>query len=204
MLQALNIVIDVQTGDAAQLLAAVLGEAGAQTALAQALGSGLMQAANEMSEAVREAAIAAGLTSRTGTLLNSITYWPAADPLTCYVGVPNESPAAHYAYLLTDEDVQIVPKGHKYLAIPMGDNLQGSGTPRYDSPRQLADLGQVEWRGRTVGLLIGGEYHPYFALVESVWIFGRGVLESSIEAQTDEAAKTIRSHVEQLIATGGG
>jgi len=147
--------------------------------------------------------IEAGLTPRSPHgLFPSIGAWPASE-LLAYVGVPAESPAIRHAWLLTEEDKHIVPHGHPFLAIPIGDNVTGGGIGGglFASPRDIP-RDQIAWRGRTVGTVTAkrGIYHPLFALVEEVWIFGRGALEAAAEAAPGPAAETVQRHVDALLS----
>lgn len=172
----------------------------AEAALAAALGRGLAEAAGYLAGAVVTVSERDGLAARTGSLRRSVGVWPApgaVDGLQLFVGIPEDAPAAKYAYLLGDEDIHIVPQGHPYLAIPIGENLTGAGVARFASPRQVPGL---VFRGLTAGIMVGEEYHAYFALVTDVWIFGRGSLGTAAEEEYGEMVRVAQERVDQLLA----
>ncbi len=171
----------------------------AERALAEALAGGLAEAGACLVGRIVANAEADGIRSRTGHLLGSVGLWSepgAVDALEVFVGVPADSPAARYAYLLTDEDVHVLPRGHEYLAIPTGENLTAAGVARYDSPRQLDDL---VFRGLTAGVMVGEEYRPYFALATDVWIFGRGSMERAADEGRAEMVALVQERVDALL-----
>lgn len=189
----LDIVVDI--GGLEQRCAQL---SGAQ--LDRALVAGLLAAGEQAAHEVRVDA-ADRLTSRTGNLLNSIGAWPdgQARDATVRVGVPDDAPVAPYAWLITEADHHIVPRGHPYLAIPIGINRTpaGVGGNLFASPR---DIPAPVWRGRTVGLLVGERYEPLFALTPEVFIFGRGALESGVErAEPGLAGLVAEVAFEQLL-----
>ena len=182
-----------------QRVEAALG-ALADEALQGALAAGLAEAAEYLAGAIVAQAVADGITPRSPAgLLTQVGQWPgsAAEGLTYYVGVPDASPVARYAYLLTEADKHIVPLGHKYLAIPVGPNLTGGGLPRLHSPRELGP--DIVWRGRTAGLMVGDRYEAWFALTPEVWIFGRGSMERAAEDGLAEMIDTVQRRVDELL-----
>lgn len=187
----LNISVDTQQA-AAKL--GVLGGAALSGALATSLAAGAQDAGAALQEAVLEA----GLLGPTGSLAGTAGAWPdASDELGWYIGVPDDSPARRYAWLITGEVKTIVPKGHRYLAIPIGENLTGAGDARFSSPRDVVGL---VFRGRTAGIVTGDDYTPLFALVESVTIAGRNVLEPTVEQERTRITESVQQAVDELVA----
>lgn len=168
----------------------------AERGLLAALLAGLGRAANIAAGEVQMRYKEAGLKSPTGTLAQSIGCWPGIERLTWWVGVPDDSPAARYAYLITEDDAHIVPRGHKYLAIPIGENLTPAGVALVKSPRQVSGL---VFRGQTAGVLVGEEYHPWFALTKEVWIFGRGILEDGTRASELAMRAAVQAEVDKVM-----
>ncbi|KKK60377.1 hypothetical protein LCGC14_3024980, partial [marine sediment metagenome] len=78
------------------------------------------------------------LKRRSGNLARAVDGWLDA-PGDGVVGVRPGSAVDDYAWLLGDERKTITPKKGKYLTIPIGENLTGSGVARYSSPRQVPD-----------------------------------------------------------------
>ena len=184
----MNVTVQVDIDDAL----AYLG--GALERIAAACAAGLAAGAGETA-----------IEQRTGTLGSAVTSWQAdQDPLERLIGVPEESPAAKYAYLLGADDVTIRPQGHKYLAIPIGENVTpaGVGGRLYGSPREIpADL--VAWVGRTVGVRdAAGDYDPLFALVEEVTIFGRDVLEPTVSGRAIAMRDRIAEEIAAVLRGG--
>ena len=146
---------------------------------------------------------AQSLKSRTGELQRGIGHWPGGsdEGLRRYIGVPADSPAAKYAYLLGEDDVTIVPIGHKYLAIPIGANLTGSGVARMKSPLDIP-RDQIEFRGATVGVgdITGEDYTPLFALVTSVTICGRDVLYEALLGAEARMTDVVQETVDKVVA----
>lgn len=198
-MQGVTVQVDLSGAAAAALRLGVLSA----ESIAQRLASGLAAAAEEIAGDIVLRAVEAGLQSRTGSLLGSVGSWPAEGDgqLTVYVGVPDDSPAARYSYLLGEQYRVIRPQGHKYLAIPIGENLTGAGVARYASPRQVDDL---VFRGRTAGILQEERYVPLFALVEEVTIVGRGVFEAAIEAAAPTLPERVRGPLDALLAEVAG
>lgn len=152
------------------------------------------------------------LESRSGQLLSQIGAWAdeagadggARGAARAYFGVPEgaRDPAVlRYAWLLTGKDKVIRPVGHKYLAIPIGRNRTkaGIGNNLYASPREIPrEL--IQWRGRTVGIGVGDDYEPMFALTPEVHIFGRDVLEDVVESAAGEMAAIVQDEVDRVLA----
>lgn len=204
---ALNITIDA--GRATQRL----GEL-ADGLLADALARGLLAALDLGASAVTMAAQEAGIQQRTGALLRSIGFWP--DPrneLAGYIGVPEESPAARYAYLLSDAVKAITPVRGEYLAIPVGAGLTPAGVPRYGSPRDVDGLvfkpggeAPAAWaegdifHGLVAGVMTGQDFTPLFALVRGVTVQGFNVLEPAVQGAVPEMTAAVQREVDALLA----
>jgi hypothetical protein len=172
-------------------------------ALRAALVEGLNEAAEIGAGRVVTEARAKGLAQRTGSLLGSVAAWPdAGDPLTRRIGVPEDSPAARYAYLLTAESRDIRPVNAKALAIPFGDNLTGAGVARYPTPRDLvAAFGEqnVFFGKRTIGVT-GSRFRSaiYFVLSFGVTVRGRDVIDPALTAATADMTTAVQAAVDGL------
>lgn len=179
----MDLAITFDVSDALRRLGGLAAERFDAALVAGATGAG-EHLASSMVQAIQKR----GDLVRTGHLWQSVGQWTGEhtpDAVTVYVGVPADADSARYAYLLTRESREIKPLGHRYLAIPIGANLTPAGVARIASPRTLErDTGlKVAWRGMTVGVMSGEDYEPYFALAESVYVVGRGVLEEQTETQ---------------------
>jgi len=170
-------------------------------ALARALSAGLESAAGiAAGNIARDYLSGSPLKSRSGTLRRALTGWMAGAH-EAVVGIPDDSPAGRYAYLLSDEQVTIRPKRGKFLAIPIGENLTGSGVARFSSPRQRPDGFFVKTGGR---LLFGykrgkrGKFRALFTLVKSVLVQGTGALYDGVEANLDEMTAVIADRLKQV------
>ena len=213
-MDAMTISVSVDAAGLEQLSARLGTLAG--DALRAALAAGLAEAGQYAAGEIVMRADEAGIKGRTGSLLPSISTWSqrGADGLEVFVGVPDESPAARYAYLLTDATVRIVPQGHPYLTIPIGDNLSGAGVGqqgigdipddqlrfRRDVPVYVDWHGGMVFQGLTAGTISGKHYHPLFALVRSVTIKGRNVFDPAIEASHETMVETVQARVDALLA----
>jgi len=142
------------------------------------------------------------LKRRSGDLARSVDGWREA-PLEGVVGVRPASAVDRYKWLLGDEEMMIVPKRSKFLAIPIGEGLTASGVPRYSSPRQVDNGFFVKASGR---LLFGykrgkrGKFRPLFVLVKSVFVQGTGALYDGVEENLDEITKEMQTEIDE--ATG--
>lgn len=181
--------------------------------LDRALSAGLDEAGQYgLGQVVLEAA-SKGLQSRTGTLLNSIAWTHQEAKLEGAVGVPSGTPAAKYAYLLTEESRTIVPEGHPYLAIPIGGARTAAGVATFSSPRQVAGLTfrrgekvEVHWgkggtlSGLTAGIMAGEKYLPLFVLLGKTVVRGRDVIGPALDAARGTMTATVQERVDELIA----
>jgi len=147
---------------------------------------------------VRDYLSGQSLHRRTGTLAREIASWMASD-CDCVIGVPNDSPARKYAWLLGDEKKTIRPTSAKFLTIPIGENLTGAGVARYSSPREVPKGFFVRTGGK---LLFGykrgtrGKFRALFALVKSVTIQGSSALIDGVTASVDDMTAAIQTEID--------
>ena len=133
------------------------------------------------------------LNVRTGAMRRTVDSWPVS-PTETIVGVPDNSPVDKYKYLLGDETVTIKPVKGRYLAIPIGENLTGSGVAKFSSPRDMqdgfflrADDGDLFF-GRRNGKR--GKFRPFFVLKTEVTVQGTGALiDGTLEVADDMTAE---------------
>jgi len=144
------------------------------------------------------------LKRRTGHLAEAVDGWMAGE-LDGVVGVKEESAVDAYKWILGTEQKTITPKKGKFLAIPIGENLTGSGVARYSSPRQLPD--GFFFTGRSGGLFFGikrgkkGKVRPYFALKKSVTIVGSGALLAGVQESVDDIADSMSQEIARVAGT---
>lgn len=142
--------------------------------------------------------------SRTGMLLNSVVgELDEPDNLKGFVGVPEDSPASKYAYLLTDEVKVITPVAARALTIPIGVNLTAAGVPTYPNVAALKEAfpGKVHRRGRAIGVESeAGVFAAYFGLASSVTVDGWNVLVPGVEAAHDDMVGAVQDSVDELTA----
>jgi len=142
------------------------------------------------------------LKSRTGTLRRSVTGW-LQDESTGAVGVAENAGASKYAWLLTDEQKTIRPKSGKFLTIPIGENLTGSGVPRWTSPRQRPDGFFV--KSKAGKLLYGykngkkGKFRPLFVLVTQVTVKGSGALYDGVFDSLDDITGSMQKEIDEVL-----
>jgi len=197
MTASLELHIDVDT----DAVVARLGELASEQfdrALQRGMVEGLDYAASEVVQLANPAEH-----SRTGTLLNSIVgELDKPENLRGFVGVPEESPASKYAYLLTDEVKTITPVTAEALTIPVGANLTAAGVPTYPSVAALEEVfpGKVHRRGRAIGVETeAGVFEAYFGLAASVTVQGWDVLEPGVEAARDDMVRAVQDRVDELV-----
>lgn len=91
-------------------------------------------------------------------------------PATPWIGGAERYAAVHEGLV----DMPITPKRGKFLAIPVAENLTGSGVARISSPRGLADPAFVPWTFATgPGFLVFEAEQLMFLLVLQVTIPAR-------------------------------
>jgi hypothetical protein len=138
---------------------------------------------------------------RGGMLRKSLDGW-LDSPIDAVVGIPAGSAVDSYKWLLGNETKTILPRKGKFLTIPIGENLSGSGVPRYTSPRQVQGGFFVKTKGR---LLFGfkngkkGKFRPLFTLVKSVTIQGSGALSDGVFDNLDKITGSIQAEVDRMI-----
>ena len=140
------------------------------------------------------------LKTRTKMLKNAVQGWPVG-PLEAVVGVRPNSAVDKYKWLLGDEDKTITPKKGKFLAIPIGEGLTGSGVARFSSPRQVPNGFFVKIKG---GQLLFGykrgktkraKFRPLFTLVPSVFVQGTGALYDGVMDSLDDIGGAIETEI---------
>ena len=141
------------------------------------------------------------LKRRSGGLARELGSWMAA-PLEVVVGIPDGSTVDRYKWLLGDEQMTIRPKHGRYLSIPIGENLTGTGVARFTSPRQVEDgfflkskRGQLLF-GRKNGKR--GKFRPLFVLVTSVFVQGSGAFYDGVMASLDDIADAIETEIGKI------
>jgi len=156
---------------------------------------------------VRDYLSGQSLKRRSGALAREVTSWSEA-PLDTVVGVPENSPAQLYAWLLSDEEKTIRPKKAKALTIPIGENLTPTGSARYPTARAAESSGKELFtiKSKVGNLLLGyrrgttgrGRFRPLFVLVKSVFIQGTGALYDGVMASVDDINDQIQSEINQV------
>jgi len=140
------------------------------------------------------------LKHRSGLLAKELTCWMVSDT-EVIIGIPQGSTADAYAWLLGDEDKTILPKKGKYLSIPIGENLTGSGVVRHTSPRQVTGGFFLKAKGHLFfGYKVGkrGKFRPLFVLVTSVFVQGTGALIDGVLESQDDMTKAIDDEVGKI------
>jgi len=166
------------------------------TACSAGLKQGVKIAAGKV---VSEYLSGQSLKRRSGNLARAIDGWMEGE-LEGVVGVKDDAGVAAYKWLLTDEQKTITPKKGKFLAIPIGENLTGSGVPRYSSPRQVPDGFFLPTKKG--GLLFGykkgkkGKFRALFVLVKSVFVQGSGALYDGVMDSEDDIANSIQKEID--------
>jgi len=143
-----------------------------------------------------------GLKRRSGGLARELGSWMAA-PNEVVVGIPDGSTVDRYKWLLGDEQMTIKPKGvSRFLAIPIGENLTGTGVPTYSSPYDVDDGYFIKSKGGQ--LLFGrkngkrGKFRPLFVLVTSVFVQGTGALYDGVMESLDDIADAIEDSIGKI------
>jgi len=140
------------------------------------------------------------LKRRTGNLARAVDAWLKQSGVLT-IGVHEDAAVNDYAWLLTDEKKTIRPKKGKFLAIPIAENLTGSGVARYNSPREVE--GGFFIKSKSGKLLFGyqkgktkrAKFRPLFVLVKSVTIQGSGALPDGVMDKLDDIAAAIETKI---------
>ena len=202
--------ISLQLGPETQQTIAALGEMG--RSVAAAVGQGLSDGGQETASYIGEKylsgqGMAGTLKSRSGNLREAVQSWmDGAD--TVVIGVPPGTPTEAYKWLLTDEQKIITPKKGKFLAIPIGEALTGSGVikAQYNVPLKSIPGGFFE-KTKSGRLLFGykngkkGKFRPLFTLVPSVLVQGSGALFDGVMESTPDMTAAIQKSVDKAIAS---
>jgi len=166
-------------------------------ACSQGLKQGVKIAAGKV---ISEYLSGQSLKRRSGNLARAIDGWLEGE-LEGVVGVKDDAGVAAYKWLLTDEQKTITPKKGKFLTIPIGENLTGSGVARFSSPRQVPDGFFVQTKGR---LLFGykkgkkGKFRALFVLVKSVFVQGSGALYDGVMDSEDDITNKIQAEIDKV------
>lgn len=170
------------------------------TALIKAVDTGLGKGVKvAASNVVENYLTGQALKRRSGSLARAVDGW-IEGPGDGVVGVRPGSAVDDYSWLLGDEQKTITPKKGRFLTIPIGENLTGSGVARFTSPRQVPDGFFVRTKGR---LLFGykkgkrGKFRPLFTLVKSVFIQGTGALYDGVISSLDDISSSIETEINQ-------
>jgi len=192
--------IQLELGPEFQKTLAELGALG--SAVSAACGRGLGKAVKFAANNVVENYLSGqALKTRTGLLRKSVDGWPV-DDTEAIVGVRPNAATGKYAWLLGDEQMTIVPRNAKFLAIPIGENLTGAGVARFSSPRQVPDGFFVSTKGR---LLFGykrgkkGKFRALFTLVKSVFVQGSGALIDGVLESQDEMTDILQEEIDKVV-----
>lgn len=193
-----------------------LGELGVRPAVQRGLLKGAHLVAGDAKIAARDS-----FQTRTGGLNRGITAWAESEAMTVAIGVHGNDPAIRYAWLLTDEEKTILPKGHPYLAIPLSPlRTRGemSGAAKATTPRDFEGFFKVSKAGNLIFFGTGGEalagatikswrkklqdngIIPLFVLKPSVTVKGRDVLRRTVEANVGKAAEAVNEEVAKLVS----
>lgn len=145
-----------------------------------------------------------GLKRRSGNLARAVDGW-LASPFDGVVGIQENAAVSKYAWLLTDEQKTITPKKGKFLAIPIGEGLTGSGVARYSSPRQVPNGFFI--KSKAGQLLFGykngkkGKFRALFVLVKSVFVQGSGALYDGVNECVAQITENIQTKIDEKIGT---
>jgi hypothetical protein len=139
------------------------------------------------------------LKTRTGRLKAAVDGWMEG-PLDAVVGVRPNQAVDDYKWLLGDEDKTITPKKAKFLAIPIGEGLTGSGVARFSSPRQVPNGFFIKTKGRLLfgykkGKTKRAKFRPLFTLVPSVFVQGTGALYDGVMDSLDDIGGAIETEI---------
>ena len=142
------------------------------------------------------------LKRRSGSLARELASWMDG-PLDLVVGIPEGATVDKYKWLLGDEQMTIKPKGvSRFLAIPIGENLTGTGVPTYSSPYDVDDGYFIKSKGGQLlfGRKIGkrGKFRPLFVLVTSVFVQGTGALYDGVMESLDDIADAIEDSIGKI------
>jgi hypothetical protein len=165
-------------------------------AFSRGLHKGVQDAASRVGEQYLSGQ---SLKARTGNLRKAVQGWMESD-FDGVVGVAPGSAVSKYAWLLGDETKVIRPVKSKYLAIPIGENLTGSGVPRFTSPRQVEDGFFIRKNGQ---LLFGrkngkkGKFRALFTLVTEVTVIGSEALYDGVYDSIDGITETINQELDK-------
>jgi hypothetical protein len=177
-----------------------LGAMGA--AVREACSAGLAKGVKLAStRVIRDYISGQSLKRRSGNMARAIDGWLDA-PLDGVVGVRDASAVAKYSWLLGDEERTITPQNAKFLTIPIGEGLTGSGVARYSSPRQVPDGFFINKGGK---LLFGykngkkGKFRPLFVLVKSVLVQGSGALYDGVMDSVDDITEEINKEIDRRV-----
>jgi hypothetical protein len=145
------------------------------------------------------------LKHRSGNLARALDGWRTG-LLESMIGVREGSAVEKYKWLLGDEDKWILPtKGHRFLTIPTGENVQASGQAKYTSPWQVPTGFFIKVGGRYLfgykrGKVGGkGKFRALFTLVTSVLVQGTGALYDGVEENVDKISDTIQAQVDKAV-----
>jgi len=167
------------------------------------LGKGAIDAAQKLK---RDYLTGQALKNRSGDLRRAVDGWREG-PLEAVVGVRPASAVDKYKWLLGDEEKTIVPRQSKFLAIPIGEGLTGSGVARYSSPRDVEGGFFVKTNGRLLfgykrGKTARAKFRPLFVLVKSVLVQGTGALWDAVDDSLDDITSEMQTEIDKVTGAG--
>ena len=181
---------------------ASLGAAG-QAVLAAAdrgLNTGVKVAASNV---VSEYLTGQALRRRGGALARAVQGW-LAGPLHGVVGVSEPSSVDRYKWLLSDEQMTILPKKGKFLTIPIGEALTGAGVLKGEYSGGLRSIEGGFFVRSKGSLLFGykrgkkGKFRALFVLVKSVFVQGSGALYDGVNDSLDDITGSMQSEIDKV------
>lgn len=143
------------------------------------------------------------LKRRSHNLANAVQGW-LAGPLHGVVGVRESSAVDRYKWLLGDEQMTILPKKGKFLTIPIGEALTGTGRLKAEYSGGLRSI-EGGFFLRTKGsILFGykqgkkGKFRALFVLVKSVFVQGSGALYDGVIDSLDDITGEMQSEIDKV------
>jgi hypothetical protein len=179
-----------QMGEAGKLLSA---------AVSRGLHTGVALAASKISS---DYLSGQSLKSRTGNLRKAVQGWMDSD-FDGVVGVAPASAVSKYAWLLGDETKVIRPTKSKFLAIPIGEALMGSGAVKAEylgGPRSVPDGFFLKTNGQ---LLFGrkngkkGKFRALFAMKKEVTVIASEALLDGVTESLDNITESMNKEIEK-------
>lgn len=143
------------------------------------------------------------LKRRGGDLARAVQGW-LAGPLHGVVGVQEASAVDRYKWLLGDEQMTILPKKGKFLTIPIGEALTGTGRLKAEYSGGLRSIEGGFFLRSKGNLLFGykrgkkGKFRALFVLVKSVFVQGSGALYDGVIDSLDDITGEMQSEIDKV------